>query len=69
MIFIGLVFGSWGIGNQVNYVVFKVGVIGMVCLIVCELLKVNVIVNVVVLGYIDIDMICVLDEWIQQGVL
>lgn len=42
--------------------VVKVGVIGFIKLMVCEVVLCGVIVNIVVLGFIEIDMIKVLND-------
>lgn len=57
-----LVIGVIGNVGQVNYVVVKVGIIVFFKLLVKEIGLCGIIVNVVVLGFIDIDMIKVLLE-------
>lgn len=52
-----LVLGLIGNCGQVNYSVVKVGVIGVIKVLVLELVKCDIIVNCVVFGLIDIDMI------------
>lgn len=53
---VSLVVGLMGNVGQVNYSVVKVGLEGFICLLVREIGLCNIIVNVVVLGFIDIDM-------------
>lgn len=57
-----LVVGLVGNLGQVNYVVVKVGVVGMMCVFVCEIGSCGIMVNCVVLGFIDIDMMKMLLE-------
>lgn len=66
---ISLVMGFVGNLGQVNYVVVKVGVIGMIKIIVKELGLKGIMVNVVVFGFIGIDMIEVLGEQVFVEVL
>lgn len=56
---IGLINGQVGQYGQVNYVVVKLGIYGFIKVLVQEGVKYGVIVNVIVLGYIDIDMVVV----------
>lgn len=51
-----LVVGFMGNFGQMNYVVLKVGFIGFLKLLVCEIGGCGVMVNVVVLGYIEMVM-------------
>lgn len=69
IIIIGFVVGIMGNGGQVNYVVVKVGLIGFSKLLVCEVVLCGIIVNVVVLGFIEMDMICVLSDDQCVGIL
>lgn len=69
IIIIGFVVGIMGNGGQVNYVVVKVGLIGFSKLLVCEVALCGIIVNVVVLGFIEMDMICVLSDDQCVGIL
>lgn len=56
------------VGNfgQVNYVVSKVGFIGLICVFVKEYGGCGIIVNVIVLGFIELDMIVKLFEDIKK---
>lgn len=69
IIIIGFVVGIMGNGGYVNYVVVKVGLIGFSKLLVCEVVLCGIIVNVVVLGFIEMDMICVLSDDQCVGIL
>lgn len=51
-----LVFGLVGNRGQVNYSVVKVGIIGVIKVLVLELVSCQIIVNCVVLGLIEIEM-------------
>lgn len=69
IIIIGFVVGIMGNGGQVNYAAVKVGLIGFSKLLVCEVVLCGIIVNVVVLGFIEMDMICVLSDDQCVGIL
>lgn len=62
-----LVVGLQGNFGQSNYVVIKVGVIGLIKVWVCEFGCCGVMVNVVVLGFIVIEMINIILEKVLEG--
>lgn len=60
---ISLINGLKGQYGQVNYVVVKVGMYGFIILLVCENVGFGIIVNIILFGYVVIDMVMVvLDE-------
>lgn len=52
------IIGCYGFEGQVFYVVLKVGLIGVSLVVVKELVYQQIWVNVVVFGYIDMDLNC-----------
>lgn len=69
IIIIGFVVGIMGNGGQVNYVAAKAGLIGFSKLLAREVALRGIIVNVVVSGFIETDMIRALSDDQRAGIL
>lgn len=61
--------GMMGNVGQANYVVFKVGIIGFMKFVVKEMGLCNICCNVIVFGFIEIDMIESFDDKVKEGYL